>query len=306
MSGGRATCPRSAGSRLPAATGPACRSLSRLPVRTARRSTFCAGRFPRSRSARGALRVTSAGSGPAPPSPGPGVLRLVAQRVTRVHGLERPRPLRRLTSHPPLGSPGGWFPRPGVQMPPSRGFWQVPPEPGRSRLASGLPEQGVQGTRGRAPQPEPQHPHLPLGVLCCHPGPLPSCRARSKRPAPTGAGLPGQHPEAEPRSWWPPRGRVHPVPAPPQLPQSPTSAPAPAQGPRAVPPTLPALARDPPASRRLRLERPSPRRRPTPAAVPARFPVRSQNPEPGSASVSARTRPECRVSQASASPPLPL
>lgn len=89
---------------------------------------------------------------------------------------------------PPLSSPGGRSPWAGVQMPPSRRLWLGvcvlgPLEPGRSRLgrghaarpppllvslaglAAGRPEQGVQGTRGRAPQPEPQHPRLPLEVL---------------------------------------------------------------------------------------------------------------------------------------------
>lgn len=146
-------------------------------------------------------------------------------------------------------------------MPPSRRLWLGvcvlgPLEPGRSRLgrgraarpppllvslaglAAGRPEQGVQGTRGRAPQPEPQHPRLPLEVLCGHPvtrHPLSLKRegastdgGRASRTAPQGV-TPGWRPLADGQPC-------------PRLPRSPTSGLGAAQGPAALPPTLTALA----------------------------------------------------------------
>lgn len=78
-------CPRSAGSRRPAAARQPCHLMSRLIVRTSRCSVFCSAELVSCPvSLGGFLRATCPGSRPHTPSQGSGGVCLVVQLATRV------------------------------------------------------------------------------------------------------------------------------------------------------------------------------------------------------------------------------
>lgn len=172
-----------------------------------------------------------------------------------------------------LGWAGGTLPGPSPACRPHRtGSW--PPGAGGAEDLRG-------STPARAPAPAPA-----LEVLCCHPVTPPPSVTRARSGLGCQDGTPGGR---APGGWWPPRGRGHPVPALPPAPSVTRRQPcsgshSPPANARCCPPATP-----PPRCRlrpvgTLRLpetktERPSARRRPSPAAVLARVPVRSQDPE---------------------------
>lgn len=182
-------------------------------------------------------------------------------------------------------------------------FVQVPLELGRSGLGGGHTarplaclsasqdwqlasrSRGAGDLRGstpaRAPAPAPA-----LEVLCCHPVTPPPSVTRARSGLGCQDGTPGGR---APGGWWPPRGRGHPVPALPPAPSVTCPRPhsgshSPPANARCCPPAtpLPRCRLRPVGTLRLpetKTERPSARRRPSPAAVLARVPVRSQEPE---------------------------